>query len=176
MTLADRLVVMNAGHIDQVGTPAEVYGWPATRFVARFIGSPSMNIIPATLAGPFAVFGKDRKLALAASAAGAGAVELGFRPEHAVITRHLEPGSIPFEVELVEDIGTARLCHGAVDGLEVAVSVPPSQTVKGGDLVGLTVEPEHIHLFDVKTGKRMDGRFASSPPATPNLHSMETAA
>jgi len=177
MTLADRLVVMNAGHIDQVGTPAEVYARPATRFVAKFIGSPSMNILPATLAGGIVSFGSNRTLVIGgAPRPASGAVDLGFRPEHAIITRHLDAGMIPFAVELVEDIGTARLCHGTIDGQEIAVSVPPGVMIKGGDTVGLSVEPEHLHLFDPATGARLDG-LASGANVPKSLHTkLETAA
>ncbi len=177
MTLADRLVVMNAGHIDQVGTPAEVYSRPATRFVAKFIGSPSMNILPATLAGGIVSFGSNRTLAISgAPRPASGAVDLGFRPEHAIITRHLDAAMIPFAVELVEDIGTARLCHGTIDGQEIAVSVPPGVMIKGGDTVGLSVEPEHLHLFDPATGAWLDG-LASDANVPTSLHAkLETAA
>jgi sn-glycerol 3-phosphate transport system ATP-binding protein len=177
MTLADRLVVMNAGHIDQVGTPAEVYARPATRFVAKFIGSPSMNILPATLAGGIVSFGSNRTLVIGgAPRPASGAVDLGFRPEHAIITRHLDAAMIPFAVELVEDIGTARLCHGTIDGQDIAVSVPPGVMIKGGDTVGLSVEPEHLHLFDPATGARLDG-LASGANVPKSLHTkLETAA
>ena len=177
MTLADRLVVMNAGHIDQVGTPSEVYARPATRFVAKFIGSPSMNILPATLAGGIVSFGSNRTLAIGgAPRPASGAVDLGFRPEHAIITRQLDAAMIPFAVELVEDIGTARLCHGTIDGQDIAVSVPPGVMIKGGDTVGLSVEPEHLHLFDPATGARLDG-LASGANLPTSLHAkLETAA
>ena len=177
MTLADRLVVMNAGHIDQVGTPSEVYARPATRFVAKFIGSPSMNILPATLAGGIVSFGSNRTLAIGgAPRPASGTVDLGFRPEHAIITRHLDVAMIPFAVELVEDIGTARLCHGTIDGQDIAVSVPPGVMIKGDDMVGLSVEPEHLHLFDPATGARLDG-LASGANLPTSLHTkLETAA
>jgi sn-glycerol 3-phosphate transport system ATP-binding protein len=177
MTLADRLVVMNAGRIDQVGAPAEVYARPATRFVAKFIGSPSMNILPGELSGGFLSFGSNRRLAVGGSPRPAsGKVEFGFRPEHAVITRHLDATMIPFAVELIEDIGTARLCHGMIDGHEIAVSVPPGVMIRGDDTVGLSVEPEHLHLFNVSTGARLDG-LASGANLPSSLHAkLETAA
>jgi sn-glycerol 3-phosphate transport system ATP-binding protein len=177
MTLADLLVVMNAGRIDQVGTPTEVYARPATRFVAKFIGSPSMNILPATLSGGVIHFGSNRKLAIGgAPKPASGKVDFGFRPEHAALSRHLDATMIPFAVELVEDIGTARLCHGAIDGYEIAVSVSPDIKVKGGDMVGLTVEPEHLHLFDPSTGARLDGLASGANIASSLQAKLETAA
>jgi sn-glycerol 3-phosphate transport system ATP-binding protein len=178
MTLADRLVVMNGGRIDQVGTPTDVYARPMTRFVAKFIGSPSMNLMPATLApNGMLTFGKDRKLALSvAPHLASPTVEVGFRPEHASLSHVIDATMIPFAVEIIEDIGTARLCHGAIDGHEIAVSLPPGVPVRSGETLGLTVEPEHLHLFDMSSGARIERQPAMTRTLSPSATQLETTA
>jgi sn-glycerol 3-phosphate transport system ATP-binding protein len=175
MTLADRLVVMNSGRIDQIGTPAEVYARPATRFVARFIGSPAMNIMAASVgADGFLRIGKDRTLPLKPKGVTTiSKFDLGFRPEHVTLSRHLDSSRLPFVIELVEDIGTAKLCHGTIDGIEAAISVQPGTLVRNGELVGLTIEAEAIQLFDPASGRRIDWQM--DPPAPTRTTQMEKA-
>jgi len=132
MTLARRLVVMNAGRVEQVGAPLEVYARPATAFVAGFIGSPPMNLIP-----------RGERL-------------LGVRPEH------LEPcgeaeASIVVQVELVEPLGADTLVYGCADGnpsARVAARLPGVRQ----DLVGrlpLRWAADRVHWFDRLTGRRL---------------------
>jgi sn-glycerol 3-phosphate transport system ATP-binding protein len=126
MTLADRLVVMNGGRIEQVGTPGEVYRRPATRFVAGFIGSPPMNILPGrTVPGGVEIIG-NRVLRLSAdlSIAGGRAIEVGIRPEDVQVVDRDAPGALPIDIDLVEELGPTLLCHGRLDTLDFVVSVP----------------------------------------------------
>jgi sn-glycerol 3-phosphate transport system ATP-binding protein len=132
MTLADRLVVMHGGRVEQVGTPSEIYSRPRTEFVAGFIGSPPMNFVPCTAAGDGrnAVLPDGQRLALPVrQIAGhdATALKLGLRPEHLVLVAHRAAAdTIALELDLVEDLGATRLVHGRLAGHRVVVSTPLS--------------------------------------------------
>ncbi|HUQ25253.1 MAG TPA: sn-glycerol-3-phosphate import ATP-binding protein UgpC [Burkholderiales bacterium] len=130
MTLAHRMIVMNAGRAEQIGTPLEVYARPATTFVAGFIGSPPMNLVP-----------RDGKL-------------LGVRPED------LEPcaeseATLVVQVALVEQLGADILVHGKVEGTGIVVRLPASRTVTDGRLP-LRFDPARAHWFDPASGARID--------------------
>ena len=157
MTLAQRMIVMNAGRVEQIGTPEQVYGRPATRFVASFIGSPPMNLMAGTAAGLQFKMG-DQALALPRAAPRAGALVLGLRPEHA----ELQPdGAWPLVVETVEMLGAERLVHGRIGGdpaqdlftvrIDATLSPPrPGQTLR------LNAAASRLHWFDAGSGLRLD--------------------
>ncbi len=160
MTLADRLVVMNAGRAEQIGTPLEVYDRPATAFVAGFIGSPSMNFLSAELSsdGGAVLLDGGQRLPLAAGvfpAPSGGAITVGMRPEHLELTEHPGGGSILLEVELVEPLGADTLVHGRLHGAELTARLPSHAECAPGQRLSLTIEPENLHLFDAETGKRI---------------------
>jgi sn-glycerol 3-phosphate transport system ATP-binding protein len=162
MTLADRLIVMNAGVADQIGTPMDVYDRPASVFVAGFIGSPAMNFLAAKV-------GQDRKsvdlagtnangtislpLAQPTSAPVGTAVALGVRPEHLHPTTD---GPLQFEVELAEPLGADTLLHGRFGAARELVTVRQGGHViaRPGEMRHFKAEPGHLHLFDSQTGKR----------------------
>jgi sn-glycerol 3-phosphate transport system ATP-binding protein len=133
MTLAQRMIVMNAGRAEQVGAPLDVYAKPATTFVAGFIGSPPMNLIPC-----------DGKL-------------LGIRPEH------LEPcaesgAAIVIDVNLVEPLGADTLVYGQVaggNGARVAARLPAASRAQTGKLA-LRYDPANVHWFDATSGRRIE--------------------
>ncbi|MEN9630906.1 MAG: hypothetical protein RJA10_4134 [Pseudomonadota bacterium] len=153
MTLAQRMIVMNAGRIEQMGTPEQVYGKPATTFVASFIGSPPMNLLAGGAEGSRLKVGPET-LALPVAAPRAGALMLGVRPEHAT----LEPqGAWSLKVEMLEMLGAERLVYGRLGDAAFTVRidgtlVPP----KPGDVVPLHVEPDHLHWFDATSGQRVE--------------------
>ena len=163
MTLADRLIVMNAGVADQIGTPMDVYERPASVFVAGFIGSPAMNFLAGKvsagsraieLAGTGAVH-VTLPLAVPTVAAAGTPVAVGIRPEH------LHPaadGALEFEIELAEPLGADTLLHGRFGEAREVVTVRQGGHVlaKPGEKRRFKAEPEHIHLFDSQTGKRID--------------------
>ena len=154
MTLAQRMIVMNAGRIEQIGTPDEVYYRPATTFVASFIGSPPMNLIPGRADGSRFVAG-GQTLALPAAAPRAGDLVLGLRPEHAELSASGAPGW-QLKVEALEMLGAERLVYGHVgESLFTlrldATLVPP----KVGDVVTLSATPERLHWFDASTRQRL---------------------
>jgi sn-glycerol 3-phosphate transport system ATP-binding protein len=163
MTLADRLIVMNAGVADQIGTPMDVYDHPASVFVAGFIGSPAMNFLAAKvgpgrksvdLAGTGAGGTISLELARPTSASAGTAVALGIRPEH------LHPaadGPLQFEVELAEPLGADTLLHGRFGSAHELVTVRQGGHViaRPGENRRFKADPGHLHLFDSQTGKRI---------------------
>jgi multiple sugar transport system ATP-binding protein len=166
MTLADRVVVMNAGAIEQVGAPNDLYHAPATRFVAGFIGSPAMNFVPCALeqtAGALRVrlgaaiafdVPEDR-VARYRPYAGRDGLLFGLRPEHILERRpHLEPHQQAFEVplEVTEPMGMETLLHFLVDGVDVCGRVSPNAGARAGQRMQLVADLGHMHLIDETTG------------------------
>ncbi len=162
MTLADRLIVMNAGIADQIGTPMDVYERPASVFVAGFIGSPSMNFLAGKVtadrrAVDLAGTGARRitlPLGLPTTAAAGAPVALGIRPEHL----HPDPdGALEFEIELAEPLGADTLLHGRFGEAQELVTVRQGGHVqaKPGEKRRFKAEPGHLHVFDSQTGKRI---------------------
>jgi sn-glycerol 3-phosphate transport system ATP-binding protein len=147
MTLADRLVVLNAGRIEQMGTPIELYEKPATTFVATFIGSPSMNLLP--LGQSFAFAGR----------APSAAVTLGFRPEDAAMSAGPDAGAgglaLDATVEAVEPVGAESFLYCAAAGSRVVVRVPGRALSQPGAALSLVVRPEKLHWFDA-AGRRVE--------------------
>ena len=162
MTMADRIVVMNAGRIEQVGSPLELYDQPATRFVGSFLGSPAMSFLPAVVerCNGTIVVRSDHGLALAtlpASVAGEAEdgepVDLGVRPEHLSIREG--PNAIPFAVEVVEPTGAETHLVGTVDGAPLRCVFHERLQVSPGDTLPLFADPARLHLFDRETGARL---------------------
>jgi sn-glycerol 3-phosphate transport system ATP-binding protein len=152
MTLAERMIVMNAGRIEQIGTPEQVYGTPATTFVAGFIGSPPMNLLAGHADGSRFTIG-GQTLALPNAAPRAGALTLGVRPEHAEID---PAGPWPLQVEMLEMLGAERLVYGRLGGAGFTLRIDATRAPpKGGTSVNLKVPAEHLHWFDSGTGQRV---------------------
>ncbi|BDA85257.1 sn-glycerol-3-phosphate import ATP-binding protein UgpC 2 [Aureimonas sp. SA4125] len=167
MTLADRLVVMNAGKIEQVGTPAEVYGQPASRFVASFIGAPPMNLVDGQVvaAGRFQI-DEHRSLPLGQGAPEAGAkVAIGIRPELARLVAPGTPESLEATVDFIEELGASRVVHADLHGLSFAVLFSEPTMLAAGDTVGIVLPAEHLHYFSRETGRRIE-RTAPQAAAT----------
>jgi sn-glycerol 3-phosphate transport system ATP-binding protein len=154
MTLAERMIVMNAGRMEQIGTPDEVYHRPATTFVAGFIGSPPMNLIKGHADGSrFSCAGQI--LALPAAAPRSGELILGVRPEHTELRRDGDAGW-PMRVEALEMLGAERLVYGPVGGMLFTVRVDATDLPpKIGDAVSLQASPKHLHWFDAATLQRL---------------------
>ncbi|MBW6494062.1 MAG: sn-glycerol-3-phosphate import ATP-binding protein UgpC [Burkholderiaceae bacterium] len=154
MTLAERMLVMNEGRMEQFGTPEDVYRNPATTFVASFIGSPPMNLITGETDGTKFTAG-GQELVLPAEVGYRGAMIFGLRPEHADIVTDGAPGW-PLTVEVIEMLGAERLIYGRLCGqlfiVRMEETVPPPHI---GDTVMLRAEPKWLHWFDAKTTKRV---------------------
>jgi len=161
MTLADRIVLLNNGRVEQIGTPEDVYETPATLFVAGFIGASGMNLVPGHLrqaaSGRVADLGGGAKLPLPPSRDGADAdtpVVVGVRPEHLHWARDGEP-ALAGTARVVEPLGSDTLVVFDVAGRELQARLPPRLVRHAGDAVRVTVAPEAIHLFDAQTGRRL---------------------
>ncbi|QKC94298.1 ABC transporter ATP-binding protein [Mesorhizobium sp. NZP2298] len=155
MTMADRIVVMDRGRIQQVGAPLELYDRPANKFVAGFLGSPSMSFVSGALkATPektwFESAGGGR-LALAGKAVPAGsAVEAGIRPEHFIIGEAAD--AMALKVDVVEPTGSETHVYGVIGADTVRAVFRDRVPVSPGDLLPVSVDPGNIHLFDKATG------------------------
>jgi alpha-glucoside transport system ATP-binding protein len=156
MTLADRIVVLSAGHIEQVGAPLELYERPANLFVAQFIGSPAMNVIPSkiTAAGEATTVeltgGRSCTLDIATPASDAGKqASFGVRPEDLRVSTS---DDFLFEgtVAIVEALGEVTLLYieGLVDGEPIIAKIPGIQNIHRGDKVHFTADRAKLHLFD----------------------------
>ena len=161
MTMADRLIVLNAGIAEQIGTPMELYDKPKTRFVAGFIGSPAMNFIDVKLSDNGSeftigdtVFPLDKKLDTPETE-----ISFGFRPEHIILD---ESGNIPLKIELIEHLGAESVIHAHLD-LKESHSKKESITLrlnghtheKNGNTVKAKVAPEYYHFFNRNNGERI---------------------
>ncbi|WP_019448327.1 sn-glycerol-3-phosphate import ATP-binding protein UgpC [Cupriavidus sp. BIS7] len=167
MTLADRMMVLNGGRVEQIGTPLEVYARPASTFVAGFIGSPPMNLVPVARNGSgqggaqMRVEPKDAQ----AGAATLGHLPMGLHlPEQALLglrPEHIEPCAAheaiaEVDVRVVEALGADSFAYGALGGQPIVVRLDSQMQVRGGDKLPITASAEHLHFFDIQSGKRIE--------------------
>lgn len=150
MTLADRVVVMRAGQVQQVGTPTQIYDCPANTFVAGFIGNPAMNLMDGRMdAGTF-IADATRIDGLSAPD---GPITLGFRAEDARVTA--QSGSITAPVYSMELLGDSTMVTVRAGGALVAVKAPKDYRIDIGQSVSIAIPTTACHLFNVKTGARL---------------------
>ncbi|MCV6585780.1 MAG: sn-glycerol-3-phosphate import ATP-binding protein UgpC [Marinibacterium sp.] len=147
MTMADRIIVLNEGRIEQIGSPSEIYHNPASTFVASFMGAPPMNLLDAQADGSALRIG-DTTIALPATRQGSGPVTLGIRPEDVDLQ---SAGQVPFRVDIVEELGAHRLLHGHLADQPFTISTGNDVDHRPGD-IAITLRPEMIRLFDAQTG------------------------
>jgi sn-glycerol 3-phosphate transport system ATP-binding protein len=159
MTLADQVVVMNAGRIEQVGKPTDVYRRPASTFVATFIGSPAMNLMPGKVvaAGRVETAGGSLAFDAAQFALDTGrAVQVGVRPEDLqYVPPETASGGLAFDGEFVEELGATRLFHGISGGVPLVIAVAAATLSEAKTGARLMVEADKVHLFDVATGQSL---------------------
>jgi ABC-type sugar transport system ATPase subunit len=156
MTLAKTIIVLNEGKIEQIGSPEAVYHQPASPFVARFVGSPQMNLIEGRLDERCAVLVcDDLRIDLSEvlkdhpDRLREGALTLGIRPEDLRLANQGEP-SIRGEVDIVEDLGSDRFIHLKCGNKELVVRLPGHASVRQGEILSLTADPGRLHLFSGK--------------------------
>jgi sn-glycerol 3-phosphate transport system ATP-binding protein len=147
MTMADRIIVMNAGRIEQIGTPSEVYHNPASTFVAAFMGAPPMNLFTAEVTDGQVMLG-DQPLCAAPAQ---GAVTAGIRPEDFILDA---TGPQFMDVQIIEELGAHRLLHGTLGTNSVTVHVSNDIAAATGPQ-HLSVRPEAVCLFNATDGKRL---------------------
>ncbi|WP_341703958.1 sn-glycerol-3-phosphate import ATP-binding protein UgpC [Ferrovibrio sp.] len=156
MTLADRLVVMNLGRADQIGTPQDVYNRPATTYVGGFIGSPAMNFVTGRIAGPQARLADGSTLALPAGwSVPDGEYSLGIRPEDIRLAQPGEAATLQLDVDVAEELGADTLLHGRLADQELVVRVPSQAGFHDRSRPGLVIDPARLHLFDRESGLRI---------------------
>ena len=157
MTMADKIVVLNGGHVEQIGGPLELYDRPRNTFVATFIGSPAMNMVAARVAALEAgrarlQIGADALEMPAPSGVAAGQdVTLGVRPEHL----RLAEAGLPAEVRVVEPTGSETHVVLRFHEQEVTADFRERVRLSPGDKVHLAVDEGHVHLFDASSGARI---------------------
>ena len=157
MTLSDKLVVMNAGRIEQIGTPAEVYRRPATRFVATFIGSPPMNIMAGIVEGDGLVLVAGSLLPVSDMAPGLkpdSRVHVGIRPEDVRVSADGET-AFRIDVDFIEELGATQLFHGKTAGDEFVLQAATGLIPADSKQLALAVDPANVHLFDPESGQRL---------------------
>jgi multiple sugar transport system ATP-binding protein len=167
MTLADRVVVMHRGKIEQIGAPNDLYHFPLTRFVAGFIGSPAMNFLPCRLEeadGALRVRLSDEiVLPVPASRAarykphvGRDGLTFGLRPEHlteAKTNGAKQLGYIDAAIEVTEPLGMETLVFFRINGIDVCGRVSPDAGAREGQRMRLAANVEHMHLIDETSGR-----------------------
>ena len=157
MTMADKIVVMQNGVIEQVGTPLELYDRPKNLFVAGFIGSPAMNFVKGAVHrnGTLSVAAGDLRLPVPEGHALAEGQEVvfGVRPEHLQLAEE----GIPAEVGVVEPTGSETMVFMKVGSADVVALFRERHDFRPGQPVRLRPDPMHVHLFDGKTGARLAG-------------------
>lgn len=147
LTLADRIVVLNAGDIQQVGTPLDLYERPANKFVAQFIGSPTMNVHRAEAKGDGIALSSGTRIQVEGEVPSSGVSELGIRPEHIHVAGS-EAAQFSGKAELVEHLGSDTNIHVQVDGIGAfLVREHGHVPVSTGDQIGLFIDPQKVHLF-----------------------------
>jgi sn-glycerol 3-phosphate transport system ATP-binding protein len=157
MTLADMLVVMNAGRVEQVGAPLELYERPASAFVGGFLGSPPMNFLDGVVEKPGVVRLTDgTQLPYDSAHFGpplGAEVQAGIRPERVAFAT--DGAGVPFKIELTEELGLGKLVHGILAGVPFTVALPAGVHAPSGEMHALAIPADAPHLFDRKTGVRL---------------------
>lgn len=163
MTLADTLIVMNGGRVEQIGSPSDVYRKPASVFVAGFMGAPAMNLLPAMVGrdGDVMLDLSGKNIAVAQSSLPRGTkVIVGIRPENVVLSTKAGTG-LPATVNLVEELGGSRVAYCNLADHEVAVVLAAGDDDIEGSTVWIDLPKSALHLYDQQTSLRIE------PPASP---------
>ncbi len=153
LTMADRIVVMQAGRIEQAGGPLELYDRPANQFVAGFIGSPAMNFLGGEIAdGAFVTEGGARWPLPPDLKSNARRVVYGVRPEHL----RLQPGGVPLTVQLIEPTGSETQVLARLGGQRLVGAFRERIAARPGDTIAVAADPALVHVFDHESGRRLN--------------------
>ena len=170
MSLADRIVIMHEGFIQQVGTPDEVYSHPANLFVAQFVGSPVMNIAEARVAdqaGAASVtvgeapagFEFPHQLLSKLNGHSSGGLTLGIRPEGVLVRHDAAPGYMPVEASIIEPLGSFDIVDLKVGSTMLRARTKAGYVSGPGERVHVRIDPEQAHFFDTASGKSLGVRL-----------------
>ncbi len=151
MTMADRIIVLDGGRIEQIGTPNEIYEHPASTFVASFMGAPPMNLLDADAAQGRVTLKGGAFVPRSGVNGQAGPVTVGIRPEDVCPSPQ---GDLDFSVDIIEELGAQRLLHGQMAGQPFSVAVAKDQPASTGAM-RLALKPGAVHLFDAANGHRL---------------------
>jgi ABC-type sugar transport system ATPase subunit len=163
MTLSDRIIVLNGGRVQQQGAPLEIYRNPANVFVARFIGSPQMNILSAEIDDGGVVRARSLALPLSAYAGRTGPVQLGLRPEDIQLGRFENCTSVPATVKLVEHLGHGAIVHYTIEDLPPITGLETRDTnIRAGWRGNVHINLDGVKLFDAVTGLALPDPVRSS--------------
>ena len=153
MTMADKIVVMNSGNVEQIGAPLDLYDRPNNLFVAGFIGSPAMNFLKGTIANN--AFTSDTGTALPLPKTGRGAdgrpVVYGIRPEHF----QLDGAGVPAKVHVIEPTGSETQVMAEFAGGNIIAAFRERISARPGEIIRITPDPALVHVFDAATGQRL---------------------
>jgi multiple sugar transport system ATP-binding protein len=152
MTMADKIVVMNAGRVEQIGTPLELYDQPANLFVATFMGSPAMNILPAKVTNTGVLVAGIATVPGKAGVVPGTDISYGIRPDHIVINGE---GAVPAEVLVVEPTGSETHVTARVAGHEITIVSKERLSVSPGQQISVSLISDRAHLFDAQSGRRL---------------------
>ena len=153
MTMADKIVVMNAGRVEQIGAPLDLYDRPANQFVAGFIGSPAMNFLTGHVrGGMFEVNGIRLPLPASGNGADGRPVVYGIRPEH----WELSGAGVPAIVRVTEPTGSETQVMARVGDTPVTCAFRERVTARPGETIHIAPAPSQVHLFDQPTGMRLN--------------------
>ena len=172
MSLADRIVIMHEGILQQIGTPEEVYARPANLFVAQFVGSPVMNVAPVTVSsaadgatvtveGQAAGFAFPSELTakLNGSAGRPGALKLGIRPEGVQVAHEAQDGFLPVEAHIIEPLGAYDIVDLSVGKAMLRARTRAGFVPRPGERVFARIDPAQAHFFDAESGKSLEVRL-----------------
>lgn len=158
MTLAQRVMVLNKGIAEQIGTPVDVYERPASRFVASFIGSPAMNLLEGNISADGTRFELADNIVLPLgrtySQWRGRSVTLGIRPEHIALSSQIA-GGVPLLMDTLEMLGADNLAHGRWGTQKVVVRLPHQVRPQSGNTLWLHLPEDNLHFFDGETGQRL---------------------
>ena len=168
MSLADRIVIMHEGVLQQIGSPSDVYSYPSNLFVAQFVGSPVMNVAPVELKGGEVIVGGASRgfefpgeLAPIIDAAGGkdGSLTLGIRPEGVLVSLTAKEGYLPVDVHIIEPLGSYDIVDLQVGSQMLRARTRSGFVGKAGDKVFARIDPAQAHFFDTASGKSLGVRL-----------------
>ena len=155
MTMADKIVVMNGGNVEQIGAPLDLYDNPANLFVAGFIGSPAMNFLKGRVDG--GAFRADEGTSLplpnTRGVPNGSPIVYGIRPEHF----KLNGSGVPARVNVIEPTGSETQVMAEFAGTPIIAAFRERVSARPGEKINITPDPAMVHLFDAETGQRMNG-------------------
>ena len=156
MTMADKIVVMNEGLVEQTGAPLELYDKPVNIFVAGFIGSPSMNLLNASINSNSINLGSAGSIPITRKTTSENNLDitLGIRPSHMDISKNGE--GLKFQIDVIEPTGADSLVYGRINDTECCVQTSESLNLKSGEIIHILPNEDNLHFFDNQSNRRIN--------------------